>query len=65
MIELIFNKFIERRYLQHETIQRSEDRKLQNKSLELNEIDDLAVEFEQTMEITAFEMEQWIIKNKK
>ena len=63
LIERVFSEWIERKYRQHELIQRIEDKKLKNKSVELAKIDKLAEQFEQRMELNAQEMEQWLIKH--
>jgi hypothetical protein len=65
LIERVFSEWIQRNYRQHELIQRNEDEKLRNKSVELAKIDELAEQFEQRMEQGAQEMEQWLIKHMK
>jgi hypothetical protein len=65
LIERVFSEWIQRNYRQHELIQRNEDEKLKNKSVELAKIDELTERFEQGMELNAQEMEQWLIKHMK
>jgi hypothetical protein len=65
LIERVFSEWIQRNYRQHELIQRNEDEKLRNKSVELAKIDELTERFEQRMELNAQEMEQWLIKHMK
>ncbi|MBZ5751855.1 hypothetical protein [Metabacillus rhizolycopersici] len=63
LIERVFSEWIQRNYRQHELIQRNEDKKLKNKSVELAKIDRLTEQFEQRMDLNAQEMEQWLIKH--
>lgn len=65
LIERVFSEWIQKNYRQHELIQRNEDKKLRNKSVELAKIDGLTERFEQRMEQDAQEMEQWLIKHMK
>ncbi|MGM7719646.1 hypothetical protein [Metabacillus sp. Hm71] len=65
IIEQVFRGLVENVYRQHDHIQVNEDEKLQRKQLELDQMDVLANEFEQKMELAAVEMEKWLIKHKK
>lgn len=65
LLEQVFNEMLQRKYRQHDFIQQNEEKKLYKKSLELNQVDELAEAFEQKMELAAYEMEQWLIQHKK
>lgn len=62
-IELVFNRWIQTMYSQHEQLQRNEDGKLKVKEVELDQSDATAASFEDSMEFTASEIEKWLIKN--
>jgi hypothetical protein len=65
LFERVFEELLQRNYYHHDRIQQSEDKKLQHKSRELNQIDEQAKAFEKNMELAAYEIEQWLINHQK
>lgn len=61
--ERIFNDFIQRKFRPHDRIQKEQDDWLQRKTIEIQQLERLAKDFEAHMEQTASRAEQWLEKH--